>query len=238
MDDLHAPTVASGPTSYAAANGTERELSLSELSTKKENLEAELSALGSVLESHGVDMRTPLLTPDGFPRADLDIAQIRTTRARIIRLKNDHKALMAKLETAVHKAFAEGKPLANGAASATRAPVTQNSISSGAGSSVLRSSVIEPPFARVNSVVPGSPADQAGLMSGDKVTSFGSINWTNHERLSRVAQVVQQNENRAILVKVLRDTSMQAALSTTELSLTPRHNWGGRGSLGCHLVPL
>jgi 26S proteasome regulatory subunit N4 len=51
MDDLHASTVASGPTSKAAANGTERKLSLQELIAKKENLEAELSALGSVLDS-------------------------------------------------------------------------------------------------------------------------------------------------------------------------------------------
>lgn len=51
MDDLHAPTVASGPTSQTTTNGTEKELSLQELIAKKENLEAELSALGSVLDS-------------------------------------------------------------------------------------------------------------------------------------------------------------------------------------------
>lgn len=51
MDDLHAPTVASGPTSRTATNGVTKEQSFKELIEQKENLEAELSALGSVLDS-------------------------------------------------------------------------------------------------------------------------------------------------------------------------------------------
>lgn len=51
MDNLHAPTVASGPTSHAQTNGTATEPTFQELVAQKENLEAELSALGSVLES-------------------------------------------------------------------------------------------------------------------------------------------------------------------------------------------
>ena len=38
-------------------------------------MEEELKALSSVLDSHGVDMNTSLLTADGFPRSDLDVAQ-------------------------------------------------------------------------------------------------------------------------------------------------------------------
>ena len=51
MDYHHAPTVASGPTSQTTSNGTNTRLTLQELIAKKENLEAELSALGSVLDS-------------------------------------------------------------------------------------------------------------------------------------------------------------------------------------------
>lgn len=51
MDDLHAPTIPSGPSSQPTTNGTTKKQSLQELSAQKENLEAELSALGSVLES-------------------------------------------------------------------------------------------------------------------------------------------------------------------------------------------
>jgi 26S proteasome non-ATPase regulatory subunit 9 len=51
MDYIHAPTIASGPTSQPTADGTSKKQTLPELSAQKENLEAELSALSSVLDS-------------------------------------------------------------------------------------------------------------------------------------------------------------------------------------------
>jgi 26S proteasome regulatory subunit N4 len=138
-------------------------------------------------------MNTSLTTFDGYPRADIDVAQIRTTRSRIIRLKNDHKALMRKLEEAVHEQFASGKaPEAVADTAGTSGPAIHESSS---GAPTTSAPVIEPPFAKVNTIVPNSPAEQAGLMVGDKVTRFGSVNWANHERLTKVAQVVQHNEN-------------------------------------------
>lgn len=189
MDDLHAPTVGSGPTSSTYSNATQTKQTLPQLIAEKENLEAELSALSSVLDSHGVDMRTSLTTFDGFPRSDIDVPQIRTTRARIIHLKNDHKALMVKLEDAVHEQFAAGKAPENMSAASSQ------SYSNGVTAFTPPAPVVEPPFARVNSVVPGSPAEESGLHAGDKITRFGTVNWQNHERLGKVAQVVQQNEN-------------------------------------------
>lgn len=53
---------------------------------------------------------------------------------------------------------------------------------------------LEAPFAKVNSVVADSPAESAGLRVGDTITKFGWVDWTNHERLSRVAEAVSQNE--------------------------------------------
>ena len=54
--------------------------------------------------------------------------------------------------------------------------------------------VIETPFAKVSSVVDGSPASQAGLKAGDTIRNFGGVIWMNHENLSKVADVVQRNE--------------------------------------------
>ena len=51
MDDLHAPTVASGPTSNNFQNGDSRQQSLMSLINEKDNVQAELQALGSVLDS-------------------------------------------------------------------------------------------------------------------------------------------------------------------------------------------
>lgn len=56
------------------------------------------------------------------------------------------------------------------------------------------SGVIETPFARVNGVVPGSPAEEAGLKVGDGIRRFGDVNWINHENLSRIAATVRANE--------------------------------------------
>lgn len=133
-------------------------------------------------------MNTSLTTHDGFPRADIDVAQIRTTRARIIRLKTDYKELMKRLEAAVEEQFAAGK---------TAEPLSgqQTQLAAATASTSSNAMAIEPPFAKVNSVAPNSPAASAGLVAGDRVTRFGIVNWTNHERLSKVAQVVQQNEN-------------------------------------------
>lgn len=57
-----------------------------------------------------------------------------------------------------------------------------------------RPPVLETPFARVNSVVADSPADEAGLKAGDLIRNFGYVNRENHDRLRRVAECVQGNE--------------------------------------------
>jgi 26S proteasome non-ATPase regulatory subunit 9 len=53
---------------------------------------------------------------------------------------------------------------------------------------------LSPPFAKVNSVVAGSPAESAGLKAGDEIRNFGYVNIGNHDGLKRVAECVQGNE--------------------------------------------
>ncbi|KAF2839301.1 26S proteasome non-ATPase-like protein regulatory subunit 9 [Patellaria atrata CBS 101060] len=223
MDDIHAPTMSSGPTSNGYSNGVpKKHMSLMELIAEKDRVESELLALASVLESHGVNMNTSLTTLDGYPRDDLDIAQIRTTRARIIHLRNDHRQLMGRIEAGLHEHHA----------SAATPRQAESTSSSREDSSNISS--FEAPFAKVNTVVPGSPAETAGLKAGDSIISFGNANWMNHEKLSKVAEVVSQNEGRAIPVKISRSNPPQRI----ELQLTPHRDWGGRGLLGCHLLPI
>lgn len=116
---------------------------------------------------------------------------VRTTRAQIIRLRYDHKEVMALIEKGIHSHFAGLQGSGNTpAASLTNGAVSRPSAvdSSTAGTDILR------PFAKVNGVMPRSPAAQAGLQVGDTIRTFGSVNWLNHERLSKVAEVVQSNE--------------------------------------------
>lgn len=51
MSNIHAPTVPSGPTTRPVANGRATHLSFAELQRKKDDVEAELKALGGVLDS-------------------------------------------------------------------------------------------------------------------------------------------------------------------------------------------
>ncbi|KAJ3486866.1 hypothetical protein NLG97_g6528 [Lecanicillium saksenae] len=229
MNNLHAPTVPSGPTSTPTTNGTSGHLSFAELQQKKDNVEAELKALGGVLDSHGVDMDTPLLTRDGFPRSDIDVAQIRTTRARIIRLKNDYKEIMAKVEKFLHEHFANA------------GEATENAPTATAGASGIlpdsETQSLDPPFAKVNSVAASSPAEAAGLKAGDEIRNFGYVNRGNHDGLKKVAECVQGNEGSNIFIRVSRPSGV-ASREELRLTLTPRRNWGGRGLLGCHITPL
>ncbi|KAL2351501.1 26S proteasome non-ATPase regulatory subunit 9 [Cryomyces antarcticus] len=231
MDELHAPTVVSGPTSRGTSNGLPKEQSsLTELIAEKENVERELSTLSAVLDSHGVNMSTSLTTFDGYPRDDIDVAQIRTTRARIIIRRNDYKTLMDQIEKGLHAQFASG--------AATQMASTTRNAGGRTGNTASTVATIEAPFARVNSVVPGSPAETAGLKAGDTITRFGTANWMNHEKLAKVAQVVSQNEGRPILVQVRRRSAESQAEEDIRIQLTPKRDWGGRGMLGCHLLPV
>ena len=183
-------------------------------------------------------MTTSLLTPDGFPRADLDVAQVRTTRSRIIHLRNDYKELMNVIEKAVHKhfEFLQKNPLPE-SSGFTRQSTTNGTNGTYAAAALAEASqVLEAPFAKVNSVVEGSPAAQAGLKPQDLIRRFGYVDRRNHEGLKKVAECVQGNEGQIVLVKVSR--GLGEDVQELSLNLVPRKDWGGRGLLGCHIVPI
>ncbi|KAL5611815.1 hypothetical protein BROUX41_000610 [Berkeleyomyces rouxiae] len=226
MENIHMPTIPSGPTSSRTATTGAGTRSIAELERQKKDIEAELRALSGVLDSHGVDMNTPLITRDGFPRSDIDVAQIRTTRSRVIHLRNDYKDLMTTIEKRIHEHFASlNKDDGDMAAEPETTP--------------LRDYVPEElmtPFAKINTVASGSPAFEAGLKPNDLIRNFGYVNATNHNGLKRVAECVQGNENQNILVQVSRPLA-SGAKEELRLTLTPRSGWGGRGMLGCHILP-
>jgi 26S proteasome non-ATPase regulatory subunit 9 len=125
-------------------------------------------------------------------------AIVRTTRARIIYLRNDYKDVMAKVEQGIHAHFAslsEAQTALSDAAPQSPVPADiMEAEPMPSWSASTSDAIIESPFARVNSVAPGSPAAQAGMKVGDKIRSFGTVNWMNHENLTKIAQLVQQNE--------------------------------------------
>lgn len=123
------------------------------------------------------------------------IFTVRTTRARIIHLRNDHKDVMNRLEKGLHEHFANlQQAQTQAAAGVTDASSSASQVALADATSTSPAGIVETPFAKVNSVVSGSPAEQAGLKAGDTIRNFGGANWMNHERLSKVAQIVQQHE--------------------------------------------
>ena len=80
--------------------------------------------------------------------------------------------------------------------------------------------------------MPFSTINMQGLQQNDRVVKFGTIYAHNNAKLARLTEVVQRNEGREIDVVVLREEV------SVSIRLTPRSGWGGRGMLGCHLLPI
>uniref|UniRef100_A0A8C6Q026 26S proteasome non-ATPase regulatory subunit 9 n=1 Tax=Nothobranchius furzeri TaxID=105023 RepID=A0A8C6Q026_NOTFU len=184
---------------------------------KKDEIEEQIKAYYDVLEDQGVGVEGPLVDAEGYPRDDVNLYQIRNARHNISCLQNDHKAIMAEIEEALHKLHAREK-----------AKRGQDEVEEEA---MEQQVTLPPPFARVDSVTEGSPASGAGLRLGDEIIEFGSVNTENFQNLQNIAAVVQHSEGKPLRVSVIR--SGQKA----QMSLTPQR-WSGRGLLGCNIVPV
>jgi 26S proteasome non-ATPase regulatory subunit 9 len=100
---------------------------------------------------------------------------------------------MNVIEKHIHEHFAKQAELAAAEGSTTNGTTSiDTDIPSSFSSRAPQAS--GPPFAKVNSVVDGSPADSAGLKAGDEIRNFGYVNHTNHDGLKRVGECVQGNE--------------------------------------------
>ncbi|RPD62339.1 hypothetical protein L227DRAFT_573538 [Lentinus tigrinus ALCF2SS1-6] len=187
------------------------------LMARKDALEDELEAQFEILQSQSVTMDTPLVDADGFPRADIDVWAIRHARVRIIELRNDHKALMDKIMVALQTVYDPS----------TLSQEQRPTSTAGSVSGTLE------PFARVDGVAPGSPAASAGLLREDLVLSFGPLDKSSFptSSLQPLAEMVAAQENNEVVVEVLRSDQR------VRLTFIPRRGWGGRGLLGCHIVP-
>lgn len=141
-------------------------------------------------------MATPLVDPEGFPRADIDVAGVRTARSQINRLRNDLKAVMDEMSRLLEKGLPRVAPEPTGAQVETVEPEVDEA---------------KTPFAKVDGVFPNSPAASAvspfrtllilelmrarqGLERGDKIVSIGAVNATNHDSLKGLAALIGQSE--------------------------------------------
>uniref|UniRef100_A0A8C9C6B5 26S proteasome non-ATPase regulatory subunit 9 n=1 Tax=Phocoena sinus TaxID=42100 RepID=A0A8C9C6B5_PHOSS len=199
----------------AQAHRTLASLQEQELIRRKEEIEAQIKANYDVLESQrGIGMNEPLVDCEGYPRADVDLYQVRTARHNIVCLQNDHKAVMKQVEEAQHQLHARDKEKqAQDLAEARR-----EAMSHGLGQSQDLSPAQA--FAIANSISPGSPAME-----------FGSVNTQNFESLQNIGSVAQHSEGKALNATAKRRGEKY------QLRLVPTR-WAGKGLLGCNIIPL
>ncbi|KAM0790304.1 hypothetical protein ACM66B_005605 [Microbotryomycetes sp. NB124-2] len=225
ISGLHTPSSASlqsnntNGASSAATGGSTVQSQVVRLTELKESIEQRIQVFIGVLQTNNSDMSTLLIDREGFPRSDIDVAAVRTARHNIIRLRNDLKSCLTEMEQLV----LEGLP---------RTSEQQQEQQVDMDVDANRGTTSSAAFARVDGVFPGSPADNAGLKREDTIVSIGPIGAQNHDRLRAVGQLVNSSEGTTLPLVIVRDGQQ------LHLRLTPRSGWGGRGLLGCHIVPV
>lgn len=189
-----------------------------QLAMAKADIERTLESLFDLLtHKYKFDMRQPLVI-NGFPRNDVDVVTIRLIRTKIIRLRNDHAFVLELLENHLRERLQQ-----------TSQPETVVNREIGE----APPSRVYVPFAVIREVAPNGPAEASGLRPGDALTLFDSdIHAGNHSKLAAVASRVRDKIGKEIPVDLLRDGQKVLVI------LVPTDNWGGRGVLGCHLVPF
>ncbi|CAH0551795.1 unnamed protein product [Brassicogethes aeneus] len=192
-------------------------LEVLKLIEQKDKIEGEIKELTGILTQNGVGMNDPLVDNDGFPINAIDVYQVRHARHRIICLQNDHKALMKQIENGLYGYYSNG----------------DSSQQTSTAMEVDRPFVIsyKIPFAKVNLVSPGSPAEYAGISQNDEVVEFGSVNFTNFKNITDIATVVQHSEGTPVSIKLKRGERFLT------VQLIPK-KWTGKGLLGCNIIGL
>eukprot|EP01071_Lankesteria_metandrocarpae_P012832 Lankesteria_metandrocarpae@DN631_c0_g1_i1.p2 len=208
---------------------------LKQLAVDRQKMESEMSSLLAYLNSEGMPgVNSPLVDREGFPRADIDIYAVRTARQRNACLTTDLREVSDKMQKMLIELH-----------SIERTVVPRN--------------VAHTPFAFVARVDAASPAEKAGLLVGDCVVEFGSLKCpadcstgeSPAELFSSLPNIVQKNKGVKSSVVVCRRMTVDSPLTLEEakaglsaegtqverLTLTPEE-WGGKGLLGCHMLPF
>ncbi|KAG8857956.1 putative 26S proteasome regulatory subunit [Tulasnella sp. 330] len=208
-----------------------------DLMAHRDQLEKDLKEQQAILrQNNGVGMHTPLVDSEGFPRSDIDVHAVRYARVRIIELNNDIRDATNQLAEALNIVY---EPLPADPDAEKQASSSNGSHTGVAGGSLDAAPQVDQdlkPFARVDGVMPGSPAADAGLVREDLIIQFGTLTYDQMAGgLQPLAQLVGSHENRPMVIRIRRRNA-DGGSSDRDLTFTPQ-KWGGRGLLGCHIVP-
>lgn len=208
---------------------------LRQLSAQREALEIEADAIASELMSVGPNgeapagVKGPLVDSDGYPRSDVDLYNVRGKRNRLATINYDHKALMKEIEKDLALLHSFSNNVGAGA-SESGTPTATTATTATTVTTTIHSSL---PFAVIDEILAGSPAEQAGLHDFDELIAFGTIRFETVDNLNCIPALLRDNVNKPISLEVRRRNTD----SVLRLVLQPQP-WSGRGLLGCHLTPI
>jgi 26S proteasome non-ATPase regulatory subunit 9 len=94
-----------------------------------------------------------------------------------------------------------------------------------------------PPFAKIEGVLPNSPAMEAGLMKGDLIITFGTIDYSNNRQLRALGEMVSNANLDGTGITLFVARSTEQSERKISLKLRPRQ-WSGRGLVGCTFSPI
>jgi len=244
----------------------QQKLKQSQLMEQKKNLEIEIQQLQENLNQKGVGLNGNLVDKEGFPIGDVStILYARECRNKLARLQTDYRLVMEEIENflvVIHsQAEKNSSTISSPRTCSTLSNMKQEQIQSTTGinptlknSPILEAKNLSAPFARVDEVAIGSPAEQAHLCVDDLIISFGSITALDNNRLKLIGgesfksfvrfyflfskrfvfsfvELVQSSEGITLTVIVQRKDSTKQESSINYLELVPR-KWNGRGLLG------
>eukprot|EP01036_Dinobryon_divergens_P033918 gene33918-43820_t len=217
---------------------------LNDLTSQRDILEIEADAINSELSSPTVSggppvgRSGPLTDAEGFPRADIDIYNIKSKRKRLAEINTDYKLLMKRIEGTVTEIYNIQQDISSNSDNSATLPTIfsfqdlTRTLKSESTSSSTTTKIIA--IAIIDEVFEGSPTQLAGIQNGDELIDFGGVSANSDKEdrgyLSMVAKVVSGSVGQPIPVTVRRDSQL------IQVTLTPQ-TWSGRGLLGCHLTP-
>jgi 26S proteasome non-ATPase regulatory subunit 9 len=187
------------------------------LISDKIEIEREMDSIAAELNSETfscIGLRKLLTDAEGFPLSGIDIHQARTLRNRFATLSTDLDSINKEIETVIHAIHENARETGN--------------VHSGIKACAL-------PFGLVSDVTPGSPADEAGLLLGDKVVRFGVLSTIRvsgvqnaYDGIPGVIAALREAEE--LQVGVLR---LGRGNDVISVNLRPRN-----GRVGCLIKPV
>lgn len=224
---------------------------LIQLDNEKKKLEKRITELTDFLTQPGMPgIDGSLIDKDGFPKAGLDLVAIRTARHELICTQNDHKNLMEVIEKKMTSYFEElsnSQPAEKEEEENNNNKINireekpadalgeepNNNNKKDKNKESLKEEKIREPFAKIVSVAPGSPADEAGLKPDDAIICFNKFlcKGSSNNPLVTLSEIVKSKIGEEIPISLVRKNENNI-LEIIDLNIRP-HTWEGRGVLGC-----